>query len=224
MIGKSWKFIPLTETLKPAIDYARNGFPVSPTCSFAWQKAYEKYKNETEGDEFQPWFKTFAPNGRAPLAGETWHSTDHARTLDLIARTDAEAFYRGELAEKINAFSHRYNGFLTADDLASFEPQWVEPIGVDYHGYTVWEIPPNGQGLVALMALNILKDFSFTEREAVDTIHTQIEAIKLAFSDGMRYITDPARMNVLVEDLLSESFAKKQRSLMVARPLRVVVL
>ncbi len=212
-LARQFGKLPLTETLKPAIDYAENGFPVSPTCSFAWQKAHEKYTNETEGDEFQPWFETFAPNGRAPLAGEIWNSPDHARTLDLIARTDAEAFYRGELADKIDTFSRHYNGFLTADDLASFEPQWVEPIGVDYHGYTVWEIPPNGQGLVALMALNILKDFSFTEREAVDTIHTQIEAIKLAFADGMRYITDPARMNVLVEDLLSKSFAKKRRSL-----------
>ena len=205
--------LPLTETLAPAIDYAQNGFPVSPVCSFAWQRAYNKYETETAGDEFQSWFATFAPKGRAPQAGELWRSPDHAHTLDLIARTDGAAFYRGELAEKIDTFSRQYNGFLTADDLSSFEPQWVEPIGVDYHGYTVWEIPPNGQGLVALMALNILKDFSFTERESVETLHTQIEAIKLAFADGMRYITDPAKMTILVEDLLAESFAEKRRSL-----------
>jgi len=202
----------LTETLKPAISYAENGFPVSPVCAFAWQEAYEKYVNEMDGEEFRSWFETFAPNGRAPRAGEIWGSPDHARSLNLIAETGAEAFYRGELAEKIDAFSRQYNGFLTADDLASFEPRWVEPVGVDYHGYTVWEIPPNGQGLVALMALNILKDFSFSEREAVDTMHTQIEAVKLAFADGMNSITDPAQMKVTVEELLAETFAGKRRS------------
>ncbi len=205
--------LPLTETLKPAIEYAQYGFPVSPTCCFSWQKQYEEYKNEAVGEEFQSWFETFAPKGNPPSAGAVWHSPDHARSLDLIARTDSAAFYSGELAEKINAFSHQYNGFLTGDDLASFEPQWVEPVGVDYHGYTVWEIPPNGQGLVALMALNILKDFSFTERQSVETIHTQVEAVKIAFEDGMHYITDPEKMNVLVEDLLSDSFAQKRRSL-----------
>jgi len=212
-LAKRFGRLPLTETLKPAIGYAENGFPVSPVCSFAWQRAYEKYETETEGNEFRSWFETFAPKGRAPQAGEPWRSPGHAHTLDLIARTDGTAFYHGELAEKIGRFSRQYDGFLAADDLASYEPQWVEPIGVDYHGYTVWEIPPNGQGLVALMALNILKDFSFTEREAVETMHTQIEAIKLAFADGMRYITDPAKMNVLVKDLLAENFAAKRRSL-----------
>ena len=90
--------------------------------------------------------------------------------LSIIAQSNGTAFYRGELAEKIIAFSRQFNGFLSADDLASFESQWVAPISVDYHDYTIWEIPPNGQGLVALMALNMLKDYSFTDREAVETI------------------------------------------------------
>ncbi len=133
--------------------------------------------------------------------------------MDLIARTDGAAFYSGELAEKIDTFSRQYKGFLRAEDLAVFEPLWVEPIGVDYHGYTVWEMPPNGQGLVALMALNILKGFTFTDRECVETLHRQIEAIKLSFADGIQYITDPSRMNVLVKDLLSEKFTEKRRAL-----------
>ena len=205
--------LPLTETLKPAIGYAQNGYPVSPTCAFAWQDAFEKYKVEVEGDEFRPWFETFTIKGRPPRAGEIWNSPDHARTLDLIARTDGAAFYSGELAEKIDTFSRQYKGFLRAEDLAVFEPLWVEPIGVDYHGYTVWEMPPNGQGLVALMALNILKGFTFTDRECVETLHRQIEAIKLSFADGIQYITDPSRMNVLVKDLLSEKFTEKRRAL-----------
>jgi len=212
-LAKRFGKLPLTETLKPAVEYAQKGFPVSPTCCFSWQKQFEEYKNETAGDEFQPWFETFAPDGRPPQAGDIWCSPGHARTLDLIARTEGAAFYRGELAEKIDNFSRQFNGFLTADDLAAFEPQWVDPIGVDYRGYTVWEIPPNGQGLVALMALNMLKGFSFVERGGVETIHKQIEAVKLAFADGMRYITDPVKMNTLVEDLLSEKFYQKRRTL-----------
>lgn len=112
------------------------------SCRFIWQKAYEKHKNETVGNEFRPWFETFAPSGCTPRIGETWCSPDHAHTLDLIARTDTAAFYHGELAEKIDTFSREYNGFLRADDLAGFEPEWIEPNGVDYHGYTVWGIPP----------------------------------------------------------------------------------
>ena len=203
--------LPLTESLKPAIDYAQSGFPVSPVCGFVWQMEYAKYQAETSGQAFRSWFETFAPDGRPPRAGEKWRSPDHARTLKVIARTNAGAFYSGALAEKIDAFSRQYDGFLSADDLSAYTPQWVDPIGLDYRGYTVWEIPPNGQGLVALMALNILKGLSFTEKDTVDTLHKQIEAIKLAFGDGMRCITDPAHMQISVETLLSADFARKRR-------------
>lgn len=205
--------LPLTETLAPAINYARNGFPVSPVCSVAWHKGFAKYQAETSGAAFRPWFETFAPNGRPPRSGERWHSPDHADTLALIARTGGEAFYRGELAQKIDSFSKRHDGFLSADDLAAFKPEWVDPICVDYRGYTVWEIPPNGQGLVALMALNILKGWSFTEKDSIDTMHRQIEAIKLAFVVGMRYITDPSHMRISVESLISSDFARQHRDL-----------
>lgn len=204
--------LPLADVLQPAIDYAENGFPVSPILGALWKDAYDAFK-ELKGWEFESWFDTFAPNGRAPHIGEMWASPDHAATLRSIAETNAEAFYRGELADKIDRFSKQYDGYLTADDLAAYEPEWVTPIKVNYRGYDVWEIPPNGQGLVALQALNLLKGFEFPAKERVDTVHRQIEAIKLGFADGTTYITDARHMTAKVEELLSDAYADERRRL-----------
>lgn len=205
--------LPFAELLKPAIEYAEEGFPISPVLGKLWNKAMTSFEEKFKGEEFAHWFDTFAPNGRCPQIGEIWSSPHHARTLQSIAETKAESFYRGELAERIDRFFRRYDGFLRGDDLAAFKPEWVEPICVNYRGYDVWEIPPNGQGLVALMALNILKGFELTERDTVDTFHKQIEAIKLAFADGKKYITDPRQMTVSVADLLSDAYGNKRRKL-----------
>lgn len=205
--------LPLTEVLTPAIRYAEEGFVLTPNVAKLWNSAYKLFKANFKGEEFDNWFKTFAPNGRAPKEGEVWKSPDHARTLRLIAETNAEAFYKGELAEKIDEFSRKYNGYIRKEDLAEFETEWVEPINVSYRGYNVWEIPPNGHGIVALMALNILKGFEFSARDTVDTLHKQIEAMKLAFVDGQKYVADPKSMSITVEQLLSEEYAAKRRSL-----------
>jgi gamma-glutamyltranspeptidase/glutathione hydrolase len=117
------------------------------------------------------------------------------------------------LAEQIDQFSKQHGGFISAEDLAAYKPEWVQPIKVNYRGYDVWEIPPNGQGIVALMALNMLKGFDFNEKESVETYHKQIEAMKLAFADGKKYVTDPEKMSVTAEQLLSEEFATARRSL-----------
>jgi gamma-glutamyltranspeptidase / glutathione hydrolase len=204
--------LPLTEVLRPAIAYAEEGFPVSPVISKLWKLAYGVYRAQV-GAEFAPWFETFAPAGRAPTAGELFRSPDHARTLREIATTKAESFYRGALAEKIDAYSRQSGGFVRKEDLAAYRAEWVQPITVTYRGYDVWEIPPNGHGLVALSALNILKGFELSGKEDVETYHRQWEAIKLAFADGMKYITDPAKMTVTVEALLAESYAAKRRAL-----------
>jgi gamma-glutamyltranspeptidase/glutathione hydrolase len=204
--------LPLTEVLQPAIDYAENGFPVSPTIAKYWQDGYDNISRMEDG-VFKSWLETFAPNGRAPQAGEMWSSKDHARSLRSIAETNAESFYRGELAAKIGEFFQSEGGYLTEEDLAAFKPEWVDPISVNYKGYDVWEIPPNGQGLVALLALNILNGFEFVAKDLVETYHKQIEAVKLAFVDGLKYITDPRKMNVSVKDLLSDVYAKERRAL-----------
>lgn len=205
--------LPLTTVLNPAIDYAENGYPVSPILGKAWNIAYAYYCQTLTKEEYIYWFKTFAPKNRAPRIGETWSSPAHARTLQAIADSNAASFYRGELAEKINAFSVKYNGFLRKEDLESYQPEWVEPISINYRGYDIWEIPPNGHGLVALMALNILKGFAFSEKDSLDTYHKQIEALKLAYVDGRQYIADPNSMQVRVEDLLSDAYADERRKL-----------
>lgn len=205
--------LPLTEVLAPAIQYAAEGYPLTPTLGRNWARAFETYRAAHTGAEFQDWFATFAPAGRAPAIGEIWRSPDHARTLQQIAETNAAAFYRGELAERIDAFSQQYGGYLRKDDLEAYRPEWVEPISVNYRGYDVWEIPPNGHGLVALMALNILRGFDFSERDTADTYHKQIEAIKLAYADGRRYIAEARSMSVRVADLLSDAYAAERRRL-----------
>ena len=203
--------LPLERVLEPAVDYAENGYPVSPVLAEQWERAFHHYRAALKGREFDPWFKTFAPGGRPPGAGEIWRSKDHARTLRLIAESGAEAFYRGDAALAVDAFSREFNGFLRADDLAAFQPQWVEPVSVNYRGYDIWEMPPNGQGLIALTALNILKGFTFHRRDSDDTAHRIIEALKLGFADGRQYITDPVRMSLSSEDLLRESYAETRR-------------
>lgn len=201
--------LPLTEVLAPAIRYAEEGFPLTPVLGKHWKQAVEVYRG-LDGDLFAPWFDTFAPGGDAPEIGQRWRSPDHAKTLQAIAETRAEAFYRGELAERIDHFSRKHGGFLRAEDLAAYAPEWVTPIKVNYRGYEVWELPPNGQGLITLMALNLLKGFD-PDEFGVESVHRQIEAIKLAFADGKRWIADPRFREVPVRELLSDAYADERR-------------
>jgi len=211
-LSKKFGKLTLSECLAPAIEYAREGYPLSPIAGKFWERGIAAYKNIFQNrEEFQPFFDTFAPDGRAPKTGEIWRSPDHARTLQEIAETQGKSFYTGRLAEAIIAFGQKTNGFMTAQDLAEFAPEWVQPISANYRGYDVWETPPNGQGLIALIALNILKGYEFTSREDAETYHKQFEAIKLAFAVGKETITDPEFMNTKTEDLLSESFAEYLR-------------
>lgn len=211
--------LPLTLVLEPAIDYAENGYPISPIVSKSWQDAFQYYEKVLRKEEYKYWFDTFAPDHKAPESGEIWHSPGHAHTLQSIAETKAASFYKGELAEKIDLFSRQYNGYLRKEDLESYQPEWVNPIKINYRGYDVWEIPPNGHGLVALMALNILKGFNFPAKETLDTYHRQIEALKLAYADGRHYIAEPSFMEVQVEDLLSDAYAEERCKLIGHRAL-----
>ena len=214
--------LPMTETFKPAISYAENGYPLSPVISKLWEKEFNRLSKEREdprvkahSDNFEELFRVFMPNGRPPKAGEVWKSKDHASTLKLIAQTKADAFYKGELADKIDAFARKTGGFIRKSDLESYQCNWVDPICVDYKDHTIWEIPPNGDGIIALMALNILKGFSLPQDGfgKAETLHKQMEAIKLAYADGNRYVADPDFMTTSVDDLLSEEYARERRSL-----------
>lgn len=204
--------LPLTDVLKQAIDYAKNGYPISPILGKYWNQAYHKYKEYLTGDEFAEWFRIFAPKGHAPQIAELWCSPDHAETLTELAETKMESLYRGELAERIATASNQFRGFLTASDLNQYRAEWVEPISLQYKGYEVWEIPPNGQGLVALAALNILKGYDLVERESVQTVHLQLEAMKQAFVNGKTFITDPKSMRAKAEYFLSEQYGQTART------------
>lgn len=210
-LSKRFGRLSLAEALSPAVTYAFEGHPVAPTVARSWEKAYRTYKVDLKDEIFRHWFDTFAPKGRAPQAGELWSSPAHGKTLQDIGETNAETFYRGDLAEAISDFARKTGGYISEKDLAAFEPEWVEPININYRGYDVWEIPPNGHGIVALMALNILKGFDFDQKDSVDAYHRQLEAMKLAFADGRRYIADKRSMKVSIDELLSDDYAVKRR-------------
>ncbi|WP_270181306.1 gamma-glutamyltransferase family protein [Alkalihalobacillus sp. CinArs1] len=212
-LSREFGKLSLKETLEPAVRYAEEGYPLSPVLAKFWKNAFEQFRETLTDKEFEHWFETFAPNGRAPEVGDVWRSQGHADTLRKIGETNAESFYKGELADKIASFSKKYDGYLTKDDLASYKPEWIDPISVNYKGYDVWEIPPNGQGLIALSALNILNGFEFNHKDSVETYHKQIEALKLGFADGQKYITEQREMSVSVQGLLSKKYGDERRKL-----------
>ena len=198
--------LPLSAALAPAIDYAREGYPASPNLARAWALAYSRYSRMAQSPEFAQWFTTFAPNGEPPKPGSLVRLPDHADTLQMIAKSNAEDFYKGELMERIVKDSRAFGGYLCEEDFSQYDVTFVEPATVNYRGYDVCEIPPNGQGIVALMALNILKEFQFSQKECTGTYHKQWEAMKLAFLDGLHYITDPACMALSCHDLLQPAY------------------
>ncbi len=202
----------LSECLEPAIRYARDGFALPVGIARGWKRAYNLYKPILTGDEYKEWFKHFCPNG-APEAGDIWKSEATAKTLESIGSTNARSFYEGELADKIDAYSQKHNGHLRKSDLMKFKPEWVEDISTEFHGYRVHELPPNGHGITALMALNIAKGFDFKEKENADTYHKMIESLKLAFTDAQHYVADPKYMSVTTDALLDQDYADQRRKL-----------
>lgn len=215
-LSQRWGKLSLLECLIPAIDYAEQGFPVSPTLAKFWKMAFDKFttlRNQSGGDIYEEWFNTFAPEGKAPALGEMWKSPNHAKTLRMIGETNGNAFYQGKLADEIIAAAKKNNAFLSANDLLNHKVEWVDPINTNYKGYDIWEIPPNGQGTVALLALNIMNQFESQKNIDAVNIHKQIEAIKLAFADGLKFITDEKEMIVSVEQLLNQDYATTRAKL-----------
>lgn len=203
----------LSDTVMQAVSYASEGFPVSPVVAQGWGRAAQVYKNKLGKDLAKHWYDTFTKDGTAPKSGEIFRLPGHAKTLNEIGKTGTASFYRGELAARIAAFARQTGGYLTESDLEAFQPQWVEPLSVRYRGYDVWELPPNGHGLVALMALNILEGFGPFEMGDPEAVHRQIEALKLAFADGLKYIADPNYMKIDIAKMLSREYASSRRAL-----------
>lgn len=204
--------LPFEALMAPAIQLAEEGYAVQPTASQLWEKAHARY-GQYDRPEFAPWFEHFAPEGHAPKAGDIWRSPEMAKTLRAIGETRAKAFYQGELADAMDAFSRKHGGFLRKEDLKAFTPEWVDPINVRYRGHDIWEIPPNGSGLIALQALGILEAMGDEPRNAIESLHRRIEATKLGYVDGLRYITEHEHMTASVEQMLSPAYLKKRSEL-----------
>jgi gamma-glutamyltranspeptidase / glutathione hydrolase len=213
--------LPFEQLFEPAIRYAEEGHAVSPIVSYYWQRSVPLYTG-LNGSEFRGWGETFAPGGKGPKPGDVWASPGHAATLRRIAQTGAEDFYKGETARAIVRFAEQTGGLLTMEDLASHTSTWVDPISTSYRGYDAWEIPPNGQGITALIGLNILEGFGMGDlkRDSVESFHLQIEAIKLAFADAARYVADPEFEDVPTARLLDKGYAAKRRALIGERALQ----
>ena len=200
----------LLECLQPAISYGREGFALPVTVAYFWKQEAEKFLARSKKDTaFLPWVRTFLPGGRIPEAFERVFLKDHADTLEKIGQSQAEDFYRGDLAKKIAAQSKRDGGYLSLKDLADHRAEEVRPISISYRGKRVLELPPSNQGLVALLCLNILSQFTITKRDE-SYYHLLMEALKLAFADGKKYITDPACMTLSPEAFLDPAYGKKR--------------
>ena len=214
----------LEEVLEPTAKLAEEGVVLTDVVAQSFIRSFRRFSKEKAAHpELESWFDVFAPGGQEPKAMSVWQSKGHARTLRLIAQSSGQAFYEGEIAEAIDSFSKAYGGFLRKEDLQAYKPEWVDPIHINYKGYKIWEMPPNGQGIVALMGLNILKHVEMAGKDDPETIHKQIEAIKLAFADANVSIADSRFMKEKVETLLSDDYAKRQSGLisdeaLVAKP------
>jgi gamma-glutamyltranspeptidase / glutathione hydrolase len=192
--------------LRPAIYYAEHGFPVTERIAASWQgstKLLAKHPNARH---------TYLPDGRAPRAGEVFRNPDLAHALRQIAAAGRDGFYKGPIADAIVQISRDEGGTFTASDLADYQPEWVEPVSTTYRGWTVSELPPNGQGIAALSMLNLMEHFPLGEYglQSARALHVMIEAKKLAYADLLRYVGDPRFSKVPVRELISKSLAEQR--------------
>jgi gamma-glutamyltranspeptidase / glutathione hydrolase len=201
------------DLFEPAIRYARDGYAVSPVVADKWRLAVPLMPQGLG------WQDHFLIDGRAPKLGERFRSPAMASTLSAIAQTNGEAFYRGALADAVCAHAKACGSVHVRGDFERHTSDWVTPIAVDYRGVRVHEIPPNGQGIAALMALGMLESFDLASlsRDSVESMHLQIEAMKLAFADVHRYVGDPATMTVSPEALLDRDYLRQRASLIDAK-------
>ena len=201
--------LPLAEVLAPAIELAERGFPVAPITAFFWARGAERQlKTAPNGFEL-------TIDGRAPRPGEIFRNPNLATTFKRLAEGGPDAFYQGPIAEAIVQVIRDAGGVMGLEDLSAHRTDWVEPISTSYHGFRVWECPPNGQGLAALLALNILEQFDLSSHPRLSTtrLHVMVEAMRLAFADTRWYVSDPEFYDLPLEALLSKEYAAKRARL-----------
>ncbi|PCI32338.1 MAG: gamma-glutamyltransferase [Alphaproteobacteria bacterium] len=213
--GKFGK-LSMKQNLAPAISYAREGVPLTQLIAHYMKIAGERFLDPDSGvEETENFLKTYFPDGQAPIEGQLFKNPDLAHTLSLIAEGGRDAFYKGAIADTIDAYMKRIGGYLRKEDLAAHHSDWVEPQSVNYRGYDVFELPPNGQGIAALQQLNILEGFDLKAmgHNSADYLHVHAESKKLAFEDRARFYADPAYYTAPIERLLSKDYAAERRAL-----------
>jgi gamma-glutamyltranspeptidase/glutathione hydrolase len=200
--------LPWAEIFQPAIYYAANGFPVTEFIGAYWKLSEQELAADQNAR------RVYLVDGKAPAVGQVFSNPEYARALELIASQGADAYYRGDIAKSILKTSDRLGGVMTAEDLADFKPEWVEPISTTYRGWTVYELPPNGQGLAALEMLNIFEKYPLPEWgfASADAFHVKVEAQKLAYADLYRYNADPRFVKVPMTGIISKSYAAERAS------------
>ena len=199
----------MEEILQPSIAYGNNGFPVSEVIAYEMASSYESVRD-------QPGFaQTYMPKGRPPVKGEVFVNKDLANTYQLIAKNGRDAFYKGSIAKTIDRYMKKHGGFLSYEDLASHTSNWVTPVSINYRGYDVWELPPNGQGTAALQMLNILEGFDIAKMGfgSAEYLHVLTEAKKLAYEDRAKFYADPEFNKIPLDALLSDDYASQRRNL-----------
>jgi len=204
--------LPMAQVLAPAIRYANEGFPVSELIAYYWGRNVEIVRGQHLPGAF---VETFAPGGHAPAKGEMFKNPDLARTYSRLAEQGRDVFYRGAIADQIDAFMRANGGWLRKADFEQHTSTWVEPLSTNYRGYDVYELPPNGQGVAALQLLNILEGFDLRAMgfQSADALHVMIEAKKLVFEDRAKFYADPDFARVPVKGLLSKDYAAARRQL-----------
>jgi len=207
--------LPYEKLFEPALEAAEQGIALTNDVCGGMRHSVDNYKRILGDDLSRSFIDTFTNNGRPYSTGDIIKLPDHAKSLRLIAQSGSGSFYKGEICDALVRFSEKTGGYFKAEDLANFKPEWVDPVSINYRGYDVWELPPNGQGICALLALNILKGFEFSPDSfgTARTLHLQFEAMKLAFADAAEHIADPEYMNFTTDELLSDEYAAGRRAL-----------
>lgn len=215
-LHKKFGKLKMSENLAPAIRYAREGFPITQLIAYYMDMAGGRYLGPDSGvEETANFLATYYPGGKAPVEGQIFKNPDLANTLEKIAQGGRDAFYKGEIADGMDAYMKRIGGYLRKEDLMAHTSTWVEPQSINYRGYDVFELPPSGQGIAALQQLNILEGFDLKAmgHNSADYLHVHTEAKKLAFEDRARFYADPDFYKVPLDRLLSKEYAAERRTL-----------
>ncbi len=218
MLHEKFGRLSMAENLAPAVKYAREGFPVTQVIAYYMtlhEDGFPKLHAEGIIEEIDNYRATYLVDGKAPVEGQIFRNPDLANTLETIGRDGRDAFYKGAIADTIDAYFRRIGGPLRKVDFEQHAGNWIDPVSVNYRGYDVWELPPNGQGIAALQMLNIVEGYDLASmgQNSADYLHVMVEAKKLAFEDRARFYADPDFYTVPLEQLLSKDYAAERRNL-----------